>query len=74
MTSKWRSGYFRQLPGELLHRELYRDNLVCVADKKHPLLKRGRMDEKSYLAARTSPWRLISIWGFNRMTSSPHWD
>ncbi len=43
-------GVFPQLPGELLHRELYRDNLVCVADKKHPLLKRGRMDEKSYFS------------------------
>ena len=43
-------GVFPHLPASLLDRELYRDNLVCVADKDHPLLKRGRMDEKSYLA------------------------
>jgi DNA-binding transcriptional LysR family regulator len=43
-------GVFPHLPAGLLDRELYRDNLVCVADKDHPLLKRGRMDEKSYLA------------------------
>ena len=43
-------GVYPHMPSELLHRELYRDTLVCVADKNHPLLRRGRMDEESYLA------------------------
>ncbi len=42
-------GVFPQLSKGLLDRELYRDKLVCVADKSHPLLKRGRMDEQAYL-------------------------
>jgi DNA-binding transcriptional LysR family regulator len=48
-------GVFPHLPRELLERELYRDSLVCVADRNNPLLKRGRMDEKSYFASLTSP-------------------
>ena len=44
-------GVFPHKPEEFRHRELYRDTLVCVADRKHPLLKHGRMDEKSYLAS-----------------------
>lgn len=43
-------GVFPQLPRGLLDRELYRDKLVCVADRNHPLLKRGRMDEQAYLS------------------------
>ena len=43
-------GVFPHLPTGMLDRELYRDKLVCVADKNHPLLKRGRMDEEAYLA------------------------
>jgi DNA-binding transcriptional LysR family regulator len=43
-------GVFPQLSRGLLDRELYRDKLVCVADKRHPLLKRGRMTEQAYLA------------------------
>ncbi len=43
-------GVFPQLPRGLLHEELYKDKLVCVADKNHPLIKRGRMDRKAYLA------------------------
>ena len=44
-------GVFPHVPPELLRRELYRDQLVCVADKNHPLLTHGRMDEKSYLSS-----------------------
>ncbi len=42
-------GVFPHIPAEITHRELYRDELVCVADKGNPRLKRGRMDEQSYL-------------------------
>lgn len=45
-------GVFPHKPDGFRHEELYRDTLVCVADRKHPSLKKGRMDEKSYL---TSP-------------------
>jgi DNA-binding transcriptional LysR family regulator len=44
-------GAFPQLPRGLISKELYKDEMVCVADKKHPLLKRGRMDLKAYLAS-----------------------
>jgi DNA-binding transcriptional LysR family regulator len=44
-------GVFPHLPPDVRHRELYRDKLVCVADRKHPLLRHGRMDEKAYLAS-----------------------
>jgi DNA-binding transcriptional LysR family regulator len=44
-------GVFPHVPFEIVRRELYRDVLVCVADKNNPRLKRGRMDEESYLAS-----------------------
>jgi DNA-binding transcriptional LysR family regulator len=44
-------GVFPRIPPEITHRELYRDDLVCVADKNNPRLKRGRMDENAYLAS-----------------------
>src|SRR5450631_1395175 len=44
-------GVFPHKQEEFRNRELYSDTLVCVADRKHPLLKHGRMDEKSYLAS-----------------------
>ena len=44
-------GVFPHIPAQLLRHELYRDELVCVADRNHPSLKNGRMDEKAYLAA-----------------------
>jgi len=44
-------GVFPTVPPEIMRRELYRDVLVCVADKNNPGLKRGRMDEKAYLSA-----------------------
>jgi DNA-binding transcriptional LysR family regulator len=40
--------YPRLLPG-LRSRELYRDTLVCVADRNNPRLKNGRLDLKSYM-------------------------
>lgn len=43
-------GVFPQLPRSLLSGELYKDKMVCVADRKHPYLKKGRMDQVSYLA------------------------
>jgi LysR family transcriptional activator of mexEF-oprN operon len=43
-------GVFPQLPRGVMSRELYKDKLVCVADKKHPSLKNGRMDQSAYLA------------------------
>lgn len=43
-------GVFPEVPPEIQSQELYRDSLVCVADRRHPLLRRGRMDERSYLA------------------------
>lgn len=44
-------GVFPHVPAEVMRRELYRDVLVCVADKNNPRLKRGRMDQESYLAS-----------------------
>lgn len=44
-------GVYPNVPADLLTRELYRDTLICVADKRHPLLKRGRMDFAAYLKA-----------------------
>jgi DNA-binding transcriptional LysR family regulator len=44
-------GVFPYVPAEIMRRELYRDVLVCVADKSNPWLKRGRMDEQAYLAS-----------------------
>jgi DNA-binding transcriptional LysR family regulator len=40
--------YPRLLPG-LLSRELYRDTLVCVADRNNKRLKNGRLDLKAYM-------------------------
>lgn len=40
--------YPRLLPG-LISRELYRDTLVCVADRNNSRLRNGRLDLKSYL-------------------------
>lgn len=42
-------GVFPHVPKELLTRELYRDTLICVADKRNKKLKNGRLDLKSYL-------------------------
>jgi DNA-binding transcriptional LysR family regulator len=44
-------GVFPHVPPEIARSELYRDVLVCVADGNNPRLKRGRMDERSYLAS-----------------------
>jgi DNA-binding transcriptional LysR family regulator len=44
-------GVFPHVPAEIMRHELYRDVLVCVADKNNPRLKRGRMDEEAYLAS-----------------------
>lgn len=42
-------GVFPHVPAGISRSELYRDVLVCVADKDNPRLKNGRMDERSYL-------------------------
>ena len=42
-------GVFPHVPAGISRSELYRDVLVCVADKDNPRLKGGRMDERSYL-------------------------
>lgn len=44
-------GVFPHVPAGLKRRELYRDELVCVADKNNPRLRRGRMAEAAYLAS-----------------------
>ena len=44
-------GVFPHVPAGISRRELYRDVLVCVADKYNPRLRNGRMDERSYLAS-----------------------
>ena len=44
-------GVYPQVPQHLLRQELYRDKLVCVADKTNPLLKRGRLNRSAYLAS-----------------------
>ena len=44
-------GVYPEVPPELRRREMYRDKLVCIADRKNPRLRRGRMDEKAYLAS-----------------------
>ncbi|RAI37251.1 LysR family transcriptional regulator [Rhodoplanes roseus] len=43
-------GVFPEQPSDICSRELFRDTIVCVADRHHPKLRRGRMDEQSYLA------------------------
>ena len=42
-------GVFPHVPSGVSRKELYRDVLVCVADKRNPRLKNGRMNERSYL-------------------------
>jgi DNA-binding transcriptional LysR family regulator len=42
-------GVFPHVPKELLSRELYRDTLICVADKRNKRLKNGRMEYRAYL-------------------------
>ena len=42
-------GVFPHVPKELLSRELYRDALICVADKRNKRLKNGRMELEAYL-------------------------
>lgn len=42
-------GVYPHVPKTLLSRELYRDTLICVADKRNKKLKNGRLDLKSYL-------------------------
>jgi len=44
-------GVFPHVPKDLLSRELYRDTLICVADKRNKRLKNGRLDLKAYLAS-----------------------
>jgi DNA-binding transcriptional LysR family regulator len=44
-------GVFPHVPKEIVRSELYRDELICVADKRNPKLKRGRMNEEDYLAS-----------------------
>ena len=36
-------GVFPHVPKELFNRQLYRDTLICVADKRNSRLKNGRM-------------------------------
>lgn len=42
-------GVFPRVPGELRSRELYRDTLICVADRRNKRLKDGRMELQAYL-------------------------
>lgn len=42
-------GVIPHVPQDLLSRELYRDTLICVADKRNKRLKNGRMDLQAYL-------------------------
>jgi DNA-binding transcriptional LysR family regulator len=42
-------GVFPHVPKELRSRELYRDILICVADKRNKRLKNGRMELQAYL-------------------------
>jgi DNA-binding transcriptional LysR family regulator len=44
-------GVFPRVPKDLLSRELYRDSLICVADKQNKRLKNGRMELQAYLDA-----------------------
>ena len=43
-------GVFPHLPKELFKRELYRDTLICVADKSNKRLRNGRLDLKAHWA------------------------
>jgi DNA-binding transcriptional LysR family regulator len=42
-------GVLPHVPEDLLSRELYRDTLICVADKRNKRLKNGRMEYRAYL-------------------------
>jgi DNA-binding transcriptional LysR family regulator len=42
-------GVFPHVPKELRSRELYRDTLICIADKRNKRLTNGRMELKAYL-------------------------
>jgi DNA-binding transcriptional LysR family regulator len=42
-------GVFPHVPKDFRSRELYRDTLVCVADRRNERLKDGRMDLQAYL-------------------------
>ena len=42
-------GIIPHVPQDLFSRELYRDTLICVADKRNKRLKKGRMDLRDYL-------------------------
>jgi DNA-binding transcriptional LysR family regulator len=42
-------GVIPHVPQDLISRELYRDTLICVADKKNKRLKNGRMALQDYL-------------------------
>lgn len=42
-------GVFPHVPKELFSRQLYRDTLICVADKRNSRLKTGRMTLQDYL-------------------------
>ena len=42
-------GVYPHVPQDLLSRELYRDTLICVADKRNKRLKNGRMELQAYL-------------------------
>lgn len=42
-------GVYPHVPKDLLSRELYRDSLICVADKRNKRLRNGRLDLKAYL-------------------------
>jgi DNA-binding transcriptional LysR family regulator len=42
-------GVFPHVPKDLLSRQLYRDTLICVADKRNSRLKHGRMTLQAYL-------------------------
>ncbi len=44
-------GVFPSLPGGLRSRELYRDQLVCIADRNNPRLRKGRLSFAAFLAA-----------------------
>lgn len=42
-------GVFPHVPKDLFSRQLYRDTLICVADKRNARLKSGRMTLEDYL-------------------------
>ena len=42
-------GVFPHIEKDLISGELYRDTLICIADKRNRRLKNGRLDLKSYL-------------------------